>query len=100
MAPQNVVRDSARNRGITEYQLLDSAKNSKYFAKYCGTFCAAIGNAGVIFVRYQLPVCFVLTRSYLRLYLAVFCVCVCSVLLETPNRWRKRWCPLSTAAGL
>jgi hypothetical protein len=49
--PLNIVRDSARNRGINKYKFWNTAKNSKYR----GNFCPAIGNTGVISVCYQLP---------------------------------------------
>jgi hypothetical protein len=43
-----------------KYKFLNTAKNSKYPSKYRGNFCPVIGNTGVISVRYQLPLCFVL----------------------------------------
>jgi hypothetical protein len=37
-------------------------------------------------VRYQLPLCFVLVSSYLRLYFVVLCLCSLRIVTEPPQR--------------
>jgi len=56
---------SARNRGINE-KTWSIAKNSKYSSHYRWTFCPAVGNIGVISVRYHLPLFVVLFCSVFR----------------------------------
>jgi hypothetical protein len=54
----HIVSGSEKNSQISNYvnkNFLRRAKNSKHPSKYRGNFCPAIGNAGVIYVRYQLP---------------------------------------------
>jgi hypothetical protein len=52
----NIVKNSAKNNW-TEKKILNTAKNSRYLSKYGGSYCPAIGDTGVISVRYQMPVC-------------------------------------------
>ena len=43
--PQNIVRDSVRNRRINKLKYPNTVENLKYPSKYCWNFCPAIGNA-------------------------------------------------------
>jgi hypothetical protein len=92
--PHNIVRGSARNRVINKCKCWNTAKNSKYPSKYRGNFCPVIGNTGVISVRYQPPLCFVLVSSYLRLYLVVFCLCSFRTVTKPPHQWRQKGEPV------
>jgi len=66
--PLCIIRDCARKLIISKYKLCRTATNSKYTSKYSGNFYEAIGNTGLIYVRYQLPLCsdFVFSGRYSR----------------------------------
>jgi hypothetical protein len=75
-------------------------KNLKYPSKYRGNFCLEIGNTGVISVRYQLPLCFVLVSSYKRLYLVVLCLCSFRIVTVPPHQWRQQGKPCAKSVFL
>jgi hypothetical protein len=54
-APQNIVISSARNCGINIQHFLNASNDSKYTSKCRGNFYPAVGNIGVISVRYKHP---------------------------------------------
>jgi hypothetical protein len=96
--PQNIFRGSNKVAG--------RKKNSEILRKIQNiprniavNIWSAIGNTGIIFVRYQLPLCFVLVSSYLRLYLVVLLqsrlICAdrkaprCKLFLVCKGSWRS-----------
>lgn len=59
--PQGILMNSAISWGINIHIYWNTAQNVKYPLKYRGKFWLAMGNTGVISMRYQQP----------------FCLCVC-----------------------
>ena len=68
--PQNFFRGSARSRGGGGGPE-GMRKIQNIPRNIAVNIWPAVGNTVIIFMRYQLPLCFVLVCSYLRLYLVV-----------------------------
>ena len=54
---------------------LSTASNSRHHAKYRQNCYPSTGNVGMISLRYELLICFVVVSSYLRLCSVGLCVC-------------------------
>ena len=55
---------STRNIGINTYRFYNKTKIVKYTSKCRWKFCPAIGNSGVIFLRYLVPLFSGIERSH------------------------------------